>query len=194
MTLQNSNNYNRVFAPILLGITLLLGIIILRPAYFSYLDASIRYKNQLNIKDQKQKQLNVLNTFRESFLASGSTNDIQQKIKKIDQKWDSANIMSAIVMNDFTRWTSVLAPHIAVGAISVNKWSKLVNGLSLGSVSFTVSALTIEDLIKFITYLSKESPFVFTIDGISLPLDTSLSNDTSTQISLSLTLWVYYFE
>jgi hypothetical protein len=196
MSPQNPQNYNRVYAPILLGISVLIGIGILRPVYSSYLDTSIQYKNQLNLKEQKQKELDTLNAFRESFLASGATSDIQQKIKKIDQKWDAANVMAAITMNDFTRGTAISPARIAVGSISVNKGSKLVNGLSLGSVNFSVSALTVEDLITFITYLStsQDSKFVFTIDGISLPLDTGLTDDTSTQISLSLSLGVYYFE
>lgn len=48
-------------------------------------------------------------------------------------------------------------------------------------------------MVEFITYLTQESPYVFTIDGITLPIDTSVPRDDE-PIGLNLSLGIYYFE
>jgi hypothetical protein len=190
----NAHTLNRVYAPILLGLGVLFAIIILRPVYSDYLDVSNQYRSQSISLEQKQKQLADLEAFAKSFTTSWSSTDTQQKIQKINQTWDSIKIMSAITLNEYTRGTAITPAPIAIGSISVDKWSRLVNGLSLGSVSFSVTANSVDQMISYITYLAKGSPFVFTLDSISLPIDTGLTDASQVPVSLWLKLWVYYFE
>ncbi len=52
------------------------------------------------------------------------------------------------------------------------------------------------DVIDFITYLTTSSPYAFTIDSISLPLDTDpdIAYFNGSKFSLSLSLGMYYYE
>lgn len=64
----------------------------------------------------------------------------------------------------------------------------------MATVSLSLSADTPDQIVDYLTYLTTESAFAFTIDNISLPLDTGNIAASTTGISLSITLGVYYYE
>jgi hypothetical protein len=117
------------------------------------------------------------------------------KVKKINQKWNTTDIMQRIMLTDFTKGGSLAPARISIGSISVTRGSKLPSGISLGSVNVAVKAATLTDMIDYITYLTTVSDTLFLLDSINLPIDTNPS-DTSGDggVSLSLQLGVYYYE
>jgi hypothetical protein len=63
-------------------------------------------------------------------------------------------------------------------------------------VSVGVSGSDMYSVIDYITYLTTTSPYAFTIDSISLPIDTDVTQALTNngQYSLSLSLGLYYYE
>ncbi len=185
--------YNRVYARMLIGIALILGIFIMKPLYTDYLNREVKIATIEREKADKKKVLDGLIAMQKTFAASGVT-DISAKVAKLNQKFDTSNIMSAVMLNDYTRPVVWTPSRIAISSIAIDKWHKLPSGLSLGTVNLSLSAISVDDMIDFITHLTQSSAFAFTIDSISLPIDTTVTTPPSTWVSLALTLGVYYYE
>jgi hypothetical protein len=186
----------RIYAPVILGITILLGLFITRPMYETFLSENIQYGSLENKKSEKEKVLADLVKMQKTF-SSGSTwtTDLVEKVNKLWKKWDTSEVMSVVMLNQFTMSNAITTPPISIGSISVDRWTKLPSWLSLWSVSFNVTAASLDDMIDFISYLTQSASYVFTIDSISLPIDTVEETGMSeTWLSLSLSLGIYYYE
>lgn len=94
--------YNRVYARMLIGIALILGIFIMKPLYTDYLNREVKIATIEREKADKKKVLDGLIAMQKTFAASGVT-DISAKVAKLNQKFDTSNIMSAVMLNDYTR-------------------------------------------------------------------------------------------
>lgn len=190
-----SHSQNRIYAPILFGVALLIGVVFFKPLYTGYMD-NLTETNTLtkNVQEAEQK-IAALQKMQEGFRTGTGQTDLINKVKKIDKKWSEADLFSAVALNRFTQNTGVIPAQIALGTISVDKGKKLSNGLSLWTVNFVVSATSVDAIIDYITYLTTESDFIFTIDSISLPIDTAPTDSNQNGgVTLSLALGVYYFE
>ncbi len=193
MQQNNTTKKNRVYAPIIIGISILLIVMVMYPMYITYTDTSVVISSLEKSKIEKQKKIDAITAMQRIFTESGSS-DIKSKVQKYNHSYNTSDIMEAVMVNKYTKATELSAPSINVGAVSIDKWKKLPSGLSLANISVVVSAETPDQIIDYITYLTTESRFAFTIDSISLPLDTaSLAQDTKS-LSLSLSLGVYYYE
>lgn len=56
----------------------------------------------------------------------------------------------------------------------------------------TISARNTDEIVNYLTYLTKESPIAFILDDVNLPIHTADSSQET--LSLPLVLGVYYFE
>lgn len=184
---------NRVYAPIIIGLSLLLITLVLYPIYTTYVDTSIQISALEKTKSEKEKKINEIKAMQAMFASSGSS-DLKEKVKKYSHTFNTSDIMEAVMLNKFTRATQLTPASIEIGSISIGKGSKLPNWLSLASVSVNITGDTPAQIIQYITYLTTESPFAFTIDSISLPLDTASASADATTTSLSLSLGMYYYE
>lgn len=195
---MQTHNHNRIYAPILVGLILLVGIFVTRPLYETYMNRESLYSQIEKQKAEKESVLRDLQTLQKTFVQNVSTgsSETMKKIKKIWKKWDTSDIMSSVMLNEFTRATSFSDARVSIGGISVDQWTRLPSGLSLWSVSFIVSSKNLDDMIAYITYLTQNSDYVFTIDEISLPIDTSVAGwiGEDGSLSLSLSLGIYYYE
>ena len=146
-------------------------------------------------RESKVKMRDELLKIQAEF-ASGATSDIAKKVEKINKKFEASDIMETIMLNDFTKTGVGTDAKIAIGSISVDKWAKLPSGLSLGHVSFNVSGTDMYDVIDYITYLTTNSSYAFTLDDIILPIDTAPSESLTNggKFSLALSLGIYYYE
>ena len=55
--------------------------------------------------------------------------------------------------------------------------------------------MSTDDIISYITYLTTSTDYAFTIDSISLPIDTAPeNNETIGGYALTLNLGIYYYE
>ncbi|MBC7503725.1 hypothetical protein H7169_02040 [Candidatus Gracilibacteria bacterium] len=184
---------NRVYAPIIVGITLLLVMFLLYPLYTSHADTRITIAGLEKTKLDKQLKIDEVKRMQALFAGSGSS-DLKAKVEKYNHRFNSSDIMETIMVNKYTTNTQLSPAQIAIGSISINEGKKLPSGLTLGSVGFTLSADTPDQVVDYLTYLTTNSPLAITIDTINLPLDTAGSLASSTAISLAITLGVYYYE
>jgi len=187
---------NRVLAPIILALTLFFAVLILKPLYTSSIEKmTLESATEANLEKKVQIR-DELAKIEASFTSSGTPSDLVSKVKKLDKKFVVSDIMEAVMLNNFTKNTLSSDARISLGSISVNKGSKLPSGLSLGSVSVEVTGVEMRDVINYITYLTTESPYAFTIDSITLPLDTEVPDSLGStgNFTLALSLGVYYYE
>ncbi len=190
---NNTIKKNRVYAPIIIGITLFLVTLVLYPLYMSHVDATIEIAWLEKIKSEKQVKIDELKKMQALFASSGST-DITQKVKKYNHTLDTSDIMEAVMLNHYTKESSLSPASINIGSISIDNGKKLPSGLSLATVSLSLSADTPDQIVSYLTYLTTDSQFAFTIDNITLPLDTVSLNPGTSGVSLSIMLGVYYYE
>jgi hypothetical protein len=184
---------NRVYAPIIIGSVLLISIFALYPLYTSYVDTSIEIVTLKKIQSEKTTKIDAIKKMQALFAGSGS-NDIKARVEKYKNKFNTSDIMETVMVNKYTKDTTLSPASIIIGNIDVEPGRKLPSGLSLGTVSLSLSASTPDQIIEYITYLTTESRLAFTIDSISLPIDTAIIAPTDAGVSLAITLGVYYYE
>ncbi len=193
MKTTHSGSQNRILAPICLGIALLCAIVFLKPTYATY----IENKSVLSSLEKEQERLTTeyesLKAIKEN-VGSLLSPEKLERIQKLAKKYDTSDIMSTVLLNNFTKDSANESALISISSISVGKWKKLPNGLSLGNVSISFQGKTIADIITFITYLAQKTDYVFTLDSISLPIDTAPESVMAGSYGLSISLWVYYYE
>ena len=193
MTSIVPNTYNRIIAPICLGVALLIGILFLRPLYASYIeDTSILSSLEKN-RETLTTEYDGLKAIKDNIWSAVSRERLD-RIQKLAKKYDTSEIMSAVMLSDFTKDSADATARITIGSITVGKGKKLPNGLSLGSVWVSLQWKTVADIIDFITYLTQQTEYAFTIDSISLPIDTAPEDTQIWSYGLSIVLGVYYYE
>lgn len=194
--IQQHTTFTRIYAPIIIGIAILLWIFVTKPLYESYLVTVVEKNTLKKTLEEKEKVKNTLQDMKQQLERQGTgMTTMTEKVNRLSKKWDSADVMSTVMLNQFTLSNTLTSPRITIGNITTGKGWKLPSGLSLWTVTVDVSANTLTDMIEYITYLTQEAPYVFTIDEISLPLDTGSREDVMKQpITLSLSLGVYHYE
>lgn len=193
--MQNELIYKRtkVYAPILIGISCLVGILFLRPVYATYIEKTTlitEAEKELSMKQAEYEKLM-------SLFSKEKDSALMKKVDKIDHKMVTTDIMREVLFNDYTKSKSAYdTPRIKIGPVSVDKGSKLPNGLSLGTVSLSIDGKSMNDVIDFLTFLTMESRHIYLLEGISLPIDTEPDALTPTQngYGMGVSLGVYYFD
>lgn len=189
---MNKKSYH-IYTPIILALAILLSFLVTKPLYIEYQDMKTRESSLIQQKDQKQQKLNELIDFQRQFATNSGTTAIVEKVKKINKKWNNAAIMSAVMLNDYTKWTEYVNPQVTINTIDIDPGKRLPNWLMFGNVRISLWAESIDNLIDYLTYLTSASDFVFTLDSISLPITAPWQKDTS-GVTLSVDLGVYYYE
>ncbi len=184
---------NRVYAPIIIGCSLIIIIFWLYPLYAEYVDTSTEIATIEKIKSEKITKIDAIKKMQALFAGTGSS-DLKAQVDRYKNKFNTSDIMETVMVNRYTKETTLTPASIRVGAITINQGRKLPSGLSLGTIGLSVSADTPDQIVDYLTYLTTESRLAFTIDSISLPLDTANVAPTTTGFSLSITLGVYYYE
>ncbi len=187
---------NRIIAPIIIGVSIIIALFFLKPMYSEYISKNAEFIQSQKNLDEKKDKLQTLLKLKDSFKAGSWADDSLKKIQKLQKKWDNSDVIQSIMLNKFTKITAgTNTSSISVSSIAVSKWSKLPNGLSFWSVTVSIQSASIEDIIEYVTSITMDSDYVFTLDSISLPIDTEPDQAVSTGwYGLTLKLWVYYFE
>lgn len=120
MTTHFSASQNRIIAPICLGLTLLLGIFFLRPAYATYIEKKSILASLQREHTNLDSELIALNAIKNN-IASVLTPEKLAKIEKLSKKYDSTEVMSIVMLNDFTKDTQERRAPIEIASISVSK-------------------------------------------------------------------------
>lgn len=110
---------NRVIAPILIGISIVIGVIALRPVYSSYIEKQAVLPVTETEKMKKTEQLVALKQLQAQFQTGGTT-DMAKKIQKLDHKINTTELMRAVMINDFTRANGTQNAPITISTIMVD--------------------------------------------------------------------------
>jgi hypothetical protein len=97
-----NTNTNRIYTPIIFALALIIGITLLRPAYTNYMDARTEEAISQKTQTERQAELASLIALQASFSSSGST-ALTERVKKLNKKWNEAQIMSEIMLTDSTK-------------------------------------------------------------------------------------------
>lgn len=181
---------NRIFAPMILGVFIFVGVLFTRPLYAEYVNS------KANIM-KLESNLKALNEEYDSLLAVKNSTDAGSGdvlTKKILEKYDRAGIISAVMFNDYTKGDFWGNPKISIGWVSLTDPSRLPNGLSQSTISISIQWRTIDEIVDFITFITTQTEYAFTLDDISLPIDTDPEWDLPDGYSMGLTFWIYTFE
>lgn len=182
---------NRIVAPIVLWIAIFIGILFTRPVYLTYIDSKANLmKLEGNLKELSAEYDSLL-AIKNNTEADSTTSLLT---KKILAKFDRANILSEVMFNDYTKEGFWNNPKIAIGGISVSDPTRLPNGLSFSNVSVSVQWNTVDEIVDYITYLTTETSYAFTLENISLPIDTSPEGDLPDGYGMGLTFGIYTYE
>ena len=117
---ETINRKNRVLAPIILAVSIILAVLVLRPFYIDTIEKDVianKVENDLEGRINSYSGLLKI----QALVESGSTSDLSKKVVQLSQVFDVTNIMQAVMLNDYTKGTLSTDPRIAVGAISVSK-------------------------------------------------------------------------
>lgn len=120
MLQNNTTKKNRVYAPVILGVSLLLIIFGLYPMYISYVDTNITISSLEKTKAEKQKKIDEITAMQLIFTGSGSS-EIKSKVQKYNHKYNTSDIMEAIMVNKYTKASELSPSSINIGEISINK-------------------------------------------------------------------------
>ena len=187
-----SNQVNRIYVPIILALGLMWAIFVLRPMYTNFMDTDTKKADLTTTQSDRQKNLDALISLQTSINSSWSS-EIAEKVRKLNQGWDEAKIMTAIMLTDYTKWNGITPASINISTISIDKGKKLPSWLSLGSITLTLSSDSIDNVVDFLTYLTSSSSYIFTLDTIQLPLTAPAQKETQ-WVTLPIELGVYYYE
>lgn len=185
---------NRVIAPIVIGVSILIGVLFVKPLYMSYIDTSSQLSSvQSDLAKKKADRDTLLNIKNNS--GSGMSEALLARVKQLDQKFIPSDIIAEVMLNAYTEKSGDALPMITISNISVDKGSKLPSGLSLGKVNIALQSSSIENIVEYLTFLTTKSHFAFTLDDISLPIDTAPENALPVSgYGLAISLGVYYYE
>jgi hypothetical protein len=192
-SITGSLTENRIIAPIALGIAILVSILVTRPLYMSYIESSDKETKAMYqyeaLSSEYEKLLSIKNN------SSGGLSEVEkQKIEKISKNYDRSTVMETMLLSQHTRDTADTPASISIGSVTLSDPTKLPNGLMLTRASISLRGNTVDKIIDYITYLTTETPYAFTIEEISLPIDTAPEGEIPTGYSLSLSLGIYSYE
>ena len=193
---------NKTYAPIILGISILLAIFWAFPAFSSYSDASMSLLSVQNALSEKNKKIDEYAKLEHELKDENNTKN--QLIKKISKDFEGSDILATVMLNNsYTQATGgvQVSPKITISQISLDRGDKLPNGVYQGKITMNLSAKDVDSVVDYLNYLTTLNNYAFSLSDITLPIDTrgitSLANlagnTTQSNISLPVTLGVYYY-
>lgn len=176
---QNNFKNKNLYAIFILMITIILIFSFSYNIYANY----IKLNQELsNFKSKKLSLTTELNFLNEKKVQVNNDKEIKKALSQFAWDYREDLILNQIYKN--FDW-------IKVGNISLNKWQKLPNGLSMANITINLTAKNLTEFNKYLEYLTWESYNLrFIIKNVSFPFD-SQNNNLSFQASINLGM--YYF-
>lgn len=111
---ETIHRQNKVLAPVILAVSIILAVLVLRPFYTDMIEKS-------SILDRTQIELEGKTTYldglkkTQALIESGSTSDLKKKVDQLGKKFDVPDIMQTVMLNDYTKPTLSTDARIAIG-------------------------------------------------------------------------------
>ncbi len=189
--------YSKIYTPIALGITIIFLVLISRSVFADYVASSAQVSALETKAKEKENELKILSDLQAQFSDSKVESALKKKISRYNKTFNEADIMEMMMVKPpQLRANTDGTYNLMVSAFGVDKGKKLPNGLSLASVNISLQARDVDTLVDYITYLTnQDSETAFTIDSITLPIDTNPDETKSIGgINMSLSLGMYYYQ
>lgn len=188
--------YTKIYIPFVLGFTILFTILVSRPVFSSYTDREAEIVKLEKKMTDATEEADALATLQKQLTEKWDTSEIKKKVLKYNHPYNEADIMEMVMVKPpQTQPNPDSTYNLIVKSFSIEKGKHLPSGLSLGNVSVSIEANSVDTIVSYLTYLTQNSPMAFTIDQITLPIDTRPDGTDKTQwLSLTLTLGIYYFD
>lgn len=186
-------NKNKIYAPIITGVAILVAIIAAAPAYSSYNEAGMELDTAKTALDKSKQELSKLRA--QSDKIADPNSPLAQNVAKIAKEFNSSEILETIMVNNFTAPSAALAglnSNIAIENITLDKGAKEPSGIYRGTVNMTVKAANPEMIMGYLDYLTSKTPYYFSLNTLNLPIDTN-NTQSGAEVSIPVTLGMYYY-
>lgn len=123
-------NKNKIYAPIITGVAILVAIMAAAPAYSSFNESSLELTSVEATRDTAQVNLAKLQSQSEKIADPNST--LSQNVTKIAKDFNSSEIIEAVMVNNFTIPSAASmagTPSISIENITLDKGSKESSGI-----------------------------------------------------------------
>lgn len=177
---EKEKNKKQVISLVLLSLSIVIGFFFTMDQGYSYIekkDTLEATKKEVSEKKWLLEKLQVMTKNMES------NPELQGDIGRFGSDFREDTILD-----------SLFAPinGISIANISMSKWEKSPNGLSIATISLLLKAQDREILNNYLNYLttSKTNKKSYIIKNLNFPLDTTKNESLSASIELGM----YYFE
>lgn len=117
----------RIYAPIFIAVSIIFVLLILKPAYHKYMDSMVQLQSLESLKASKQKELDERIAIKNIIDTSTGSIHLVDRINKLTKVWNEADILSSIMLNEYTQSTAFSPAPISVGSIAIDSGKKLPN-------------------------------------------------------------------
>jgi hypothetical protein len=119
MTHTPTFSQNRIITPIVFGIAILFSVFLLKPTYASYIEKKsvISMLTQENMK--LQSEYTMLKSIQDN-IGSVVSQERLTRIEKLTKKYDNSEVISAVMLSNYTKNTPDKLAPIVINSVSVN--------------------------------------------------------------------------
>lgn len=192
---------NKVYAPVITGVAILVAILLASPMYSQYQESVSQHESVEADRDTKQLKLDKLRA--QAAKLKDEASPLAQSVAKISKDFNNSEIIEAVMINPFTAPSSGAlqrSPTISIENISLNKGNKEPSGIYRGTITMTVKGTSAEIIMTYLDYLTKNTKYYFALNSINLPVDTNTTAAAAVagqvapkEVSVPVTLGLYYY-
>lgn len=187
---------NRVYAPMITGLAIIVAIFVARPGFAAYNEAKLQLITTETTLSEQQAKLQKLEN--NANLIADANSELAKKVQKISKDFNTSEIMETIMINQFATLNAtsgMTKPLVNITNITLDKGSKEPNGLYYGTANMTITAANAGSIATFLDYLTTNTPYAFNLSDITLPMATGVAptQNASNESSVSVTLGLYYY-
>ena len=167
---------NRVYAPMITGLAILVAVLVARPAFTAYSEAQMELLATETTLSEEQSKLSKLEA--ESAKLADENSELSKNVAKF-------TVASAV--------SGQTTPSVSVTDVVAQAGNKEPSGIYRGTVSLKVSAKSPELIAAYLDFLTSHPKFAFTLNDISLPINTQNPQTAATETTVDVTLGLYYY-
>ena len=186
---------NRVYAPVITGLAILLAVLVARPAFTAYSEAKMELFATETTLSEQQSKLSKLE--EESAKLADENSELSKNVAKITREFTPSEIFEVLLLdNKFTVASAVsgqTTPSVSVTDVVAQAGNKEPSGIYRGTVNLKVSAKNPEMIAAYLDFLTSHPKFAFTLNDISLPINTQNPQTAATETTVDVTLGLYYY-
>ncbi|MCK9272337.1 hypothetical protein M0P65_02210 [Candidatus Gracilibacteria bacterium] len=172
------NNKKSMYASALLILAVIIAFFFTKNLYTDNIEAKTNLELSNSQASELKNKLDELTSIKDNI-----TKD--EKTKK-DISWFGSSFREDKIID------SIFGSKegVAINDISIEKGSKLPNGLMMGDISLNIEASKVDVLNKYLKYLSSDQNNIkYVIKSVNFPFDSR----TDLPITASINLGMYYF-